>query len=345
MKLNQREAEFLKTVLRDWVEEGRLSEEQAKQLEESMEVDTFNWKSLAQTAFAVAIVSGITSFVIVLKQNLLVDLFYRLINAPYPILAGLFTLAAGTLFMLGYRRKRRQPGSLYSSEAILLLGASFAGAAIAFTGKSFDQGLNHYAILILAGAVLYLALGKVLSSLPLWLLGLATAGAWFGAETAYLSDETYLFLGMNYPLRFVIFGLLVTGAAIGIRQLPWDQIYGELTYSAGLFFTFVALWLLSIFGNYANWSAWEMAPWHDFLGYSLLLALVSAGAIWWGHRSGDQLLRGFGIIFFMLNLYTKYFEYAWDYLHRALFFAILALSFWLVGRRAERIAGYSEKQE
>lgn len=345
MKLNRREAEFLRTVLRAWVEKGRISEKQAQELEDSLEVSTFNWRNLAQTAFAVAIISAITSFVIVLKQNLLVDLFYRLINAPYPVLAGLFALLAAASFIWGDRRKRRQPDRLYSSEAILLIGAAFAGAAIAFTGKSLDQGLNHYAILILAGTMLYLVLGKALSSLPLWMLGLAAAGAWFGAETAYLSGESHRFLGMNYPLRFVGFGLLVTGAALGLRRLSWDRIYAELTYSAGLFYTFVALWLLSVFGNYASWNAWEAAPWHDFLGFSLLLALVSAGAVWWGHRSGDQLLRGFGIIFFLLNLYTKYFEHAWGYLHRALFFAFLAVSFWWIGRRAENIAGFSEKQE
>ncbi|MBL4678753.1 MAG: hypothetical protein JKY70_21555, partial [Mucilaginibacter sp.] len=35
--------------------------------------------------------------------------------------------------------------------------------------------------------------------------------------------------------------------------------------------------------------------------------------------------------------YTKYFEYFWESTNKTIFFAILALSFWLVGRKAEKI--------
>jgi len=47
------------------------------------------------------------------------------------------------------------------------------------------------------------------------------------------------------------------------------------------------------------------------------------------------MMRGFGLTFFFIELYTKFFEYFWDGLHKAIFFAILGVSFWLVGRKAE----------
>ncbi|PYM49677.1 MAG: hypothetical protein DME14_08055 [Candidatus Rokuibacteriota bacterium] len=35
--------------------------------------------------------------------------------------------------------------------------------------------------------------------------------------------------------------------------------------------------------------------------------------------------------------YTRFFEYFWDSLHKAVFFAVLAVSFWYLGRKAEAI--------
>ena len=35
--------------------------------------------------------------------------------------------------------------------------------------------------------------------------------AWMGAETGYISGYGMYFLGMNYPLRFVLFGAMLTG--------------------------------------------------------------------------------------------------------------------------------------
>ena len=39
----------------------------------------------------------------------------------------------------------------------------------------------------------------------------------------------------------------------------------------------------------------------------------------------------------LINIYTRYFEYFWDVTDKALFFIILGLSFWLIGRKAEKI--------
>jgi len=38
-----------------------------------------------------------------------------------------------------------------------------------------------------------------------------------------------------------------------------------------------------------------------------------------------------------LGIYTLYFSLLWDVIHAGLFFFILAVSFWLLGRKAERI--------
>jgi hypothetical protein len=35
-------------------------------------------------------------------------------------------------------------------------------------------------------------------------------------------------------------------------------------------------------------------------------------------------------------MYTRYFEYFWNSMHKALFFALLGISFWLIGSKAEK---------
>ena len=55
------------------------------------------------------------------------------------------------------------------------------------------------------------------------------------------------------------------------------------------------------------------------------------------YRFDDAVARGFGITFFLLGIYTLYFSLLWDVIHAGLFFFILAVSFWLLGRKAERI--------
>ena len=69
----------------------------------------------------------------------------------------------------------------------------------------------------------------------------------------------------------------------------------------------------------------------------VLFAAASGIAIWYGLTFDDHVSIGFGITFLFLNLYTRFFEHFWDSLHKAVFFALLGVSFWFLGSRAERI--------
>lgn len=70
---------------------------------------------------------------------------------------------------------------------------------------------------------------------------------------------------------------------------------------------------------------------------SLACALLSAAILLLGLRNDDGVLRGFGLTFLGINLYTRFFEFLWADLHKAIFFALLAVSFWFLGSRAESI--------
>jgi uncharacterized membrane protein len=151
------------------------------------------------------------------------------------------------------------------------------------------------------------------------------------------------FLGMNYPLRFVFFGaaLAALGIAGDAARSPGSSerllAMSAQTKVVGLLYLFVALWIMSIFGNYGDLKEWQELPQYALLHWSVIFAAAAIAAVWYGLRRDDGVLRGFGLTFFFINLYTRFFEYFWNNIHKAVFFAVLAGSFWYLGSRAEAL--------
>ena len=213
------------------------------------------------------------------------------------------------------------------------------GVAFALTYLSFvlDIAEGYFAILILLASALYAALAVQLNSKLTWFLAIGTLAVWFGTETAYRSGWEAYFLGMNFPLRYVLFGLLLLAMSFGLRRLPLTRPFAPLTYATGLLGLFFSLWLLSVFGNHGNYATWDEAARSSFLYWALLLAVGSGLAIYYGLKQHDRLTSEVGLTFLLINVYTRYFEYGWDSLHKVAFFAILAASFWLLGKKAEKL--------
>jgi hypothetical protein len=162
-------------------------------------------------------------------------------------------------------------------------------------------------------------------------------GGWIGAETGYVSGWGAYYLGMNYPLRFVLFGIVLIAAGLALPKWKRRREFSRSTLGMGLLYLFIALWIMSIFGNYGDLYEWRDARHIELFHWSLTFGAAAICAIYFGIRKEDAMLRGFGITFLMINLYTRFFEYFWNGLHKAAFFAVLAASFWYIGSRAEKI--------
>ena len=59
-------------------------------------------------------------------------------------------------------------------------------------------------------------------------------------------------------------------------------------------------------------------------------------ALYLGVRYKDDIARDLGIVFLLINFYSRYFEFFWDTLHKGLFFLLLAVSFYFIGRWIEK---------
>ena len=173
--------------------------------------------------------------------------------------------------------------------------------------------------------------------MQVWVFALLSLGAWYGAETGYLSDWGNHFLGLNYPQRYVAFGGLMVACRFLLAGKKWFTTFDYSTYVVGMLYLFISLWFLSIFGNSESWIRWYSTKQVELWAWNLLILFGSVVAIFLGLKRDDAVARGFGITFFLLGIYTLYFSLLWDVMHAGLFFFILAVSFWLLGRKAEKV--------
>ncbi len=343
LQLGKKETETVKNALSHWEESGLLDTATAEKLSGDIQTQGFDWQRLAFYAFLFAIGSIVVSILLLLADEWIIKLIEELIDAPHWVKSLFFGALAAVFYLLGSRRKAKMPEQIYSNEALFILGVIATAVSATFLGLQFDTGSGHFSLIILLLTVIYSIIAYVLRSQVIWLFFLVALGAWFGTETGYVTNWEGLFWGMNYPLRFVVFSFLLVAASFVLTK-PTLAIFGPITYTFGLFQLFVSLWLLSIFGNHSDFDIWTDVKQTELWGWGVLMAAVSAGAIFYGLKYDDNTSRDFGLAFLLVNLLTRYVEYGWDTLHKAIFFLILAVVFWLLGKKAETLWNLGRKK-
>ena len=335
MKVTKKERRFLERVLADWARLGLLDSAQQSALNDSLEKKTFDWQRLARYAFWGALACILISAGAVIMDERLLAIIEDLFNSPPAIKSLFFFGLSLVIFWAGLGLRRRNPERVFSLDAVYFLGVVSLATSIGFLGQALDTGSGHFSLLLILAASVYGVIGLCLSSRLVWLFSLLSLGSWFGAETGYISGWGSYYLGMNYPLRFVLFG----GALTLLSYLMVGRFCGfeRITRIMGLLYLFVALWILSIFGNYGDIESWVKVRQYELLHWSLMFGLASFVAIAIGLKFDDGVMRGFGLVFLFINLYTRFFEFCWDGLHKAAFFSLLGISLWLLGRYAEKV--------
>jgi len=336
-KFDKKESVFLRKALLNWKEIKLLDEAQFQRLNSDIEENAFDWGRLAKYCMWVSVICIFIAVSAFLADEALVAFIRKIFNAPHLVKClGFSALATGS-FWWGIKRKSEMPENTYSNEALLFLGVVATAAAIYELGRVFDNGSGHFSILLLLSFFVYGILGFLFSSNLIWLFSIFSLGSWFGTETGYASGWGAYYLGMNYPLRFVFFGTALVGVALRLETVAKFKNLFKTTLVMGLLYLFVALWTMSIFGNYNDLELWNHTGHLELFLWSLLMAIASGAAIFHGLKYGSRITKGFGITFLMINLYTRYFEYFWNTMHKAIFFGILGVSFWFLGARAERL--------
>lgn len=324
---------------------GLIPDAQAATLAGTIEVQYFDWRRLAKYSFWVALFSIVSSVSAALSDRMLQDFLKAVFDSPALVKCATLSLGAAGLYRWGLLRRAQAPDTMYRNEALLFLGVLATAGAIYHLGMALDTGSGHFSMLLLLSFLIYAALGVTLESNLIWVFALASLGGWMGTETGYMSGWGAYYLSMNYPLRFVLFGALLTGCALALEQHPIAQRFYRSTLAMGLLYLFIALWIMSIFGNYGDIHSWQRVKQIELFHWSLIFGAVAGWAIYHGLRHDNDMTKGFGLTFLGINLYTRFFELFWDNLHKAIFFALLALSFWHIGSKAEAIWNLGKREE
>jgi len=345
MKLPRKQAVVVRDAIERWRQDGVIPDAQAATLAATIDVQYFDWRKLAKYSFWIALFSIVSSVSAALSDRWLMHLLQRLFDTPPIARCVLLATAAAGLYRWGLARREETPDKIYRNEAIFFLGILATAGAISQLGIALDSGSGHFSLLLLLSFLIYAVLGIVLEANLIWVFSLASLGGWMGTETGYMSGWGAYYLGMNYPLRFVLFGGLLTACALSLEAHAIGQRFFRSTLVMGLLYLFIALWIMSIFGNYGDLPSWGRVKQIELFHWSILFGAAAGWAIYHGLRHDNDITKGFGLTFLGINLYTRFFELFWDSLHKAVFFALLAASFWYIGSKAETIWNLGKENE
>lgn len=335
--LTRKEAGIVKDSIEAWQQEKIINSVEAERLKSAISIIPFNWKKLAKYSFWVAIITFIISIGSLISDIDIQRIFAYLFNAPASYKCISLTILSCLIFWLGKYRQKKRPSQFYQNEAILFIGVLVTASAVYQLGRAIDTGSGHFSLLILLSCILYAVLGYWFKSKLIWFFSILSLGAWFGAETGYISGWGAYYLGMNFPMRFVLFGGVLTALAYHMHRIPQLALFENVTLVMGLLYLFIALWILSIFGDYGDMSVWRNVKQIELMHWSLLFAIGAIIALYHGLKTDNSITKGFGLTFLFINLYTRFFELFWNQLYKGVFFALLAISFWWLGSKAEKI--------
>lgn len=246
----------------------------------------------------------------------------------------LFFIAGGTLWWVGVRLAREPAGRMpVAGVAILTIGLMLIGGSLLLSGIGYDEvHFDRTPLALLVIALLSVATAyRYRLRWPLF-LGLLCAFHGLGSWGSYSAGGSYVFDIQNPRAMAVIAGL---AALLGLWHQQAEQ--EPLRHFSGFGRLYVIFGLL-----YCNCSLWFLSL-HDYNSYQsgLPILLFTVGAISQlviGARFKHPSFTGFGVVFLGIDLYTRFYEYAWDYLSVAAFFAAAGVVGVLLGWLFEHAA-------
>ena len=221
---------------------------------------------------------------------------------------GLFMVA---LFALGLKLDRARFAmtrlSLQLCGSLTLIGLTFV------LGYLFSTSSGNWPALLLIDLVILIPLAYLLRNALILILSAVVFFTWFGGFTGYASGWGAYWFGMNYPLRFLGAGIVIILIGL-LHRANEDSLlssyreFYKVWLSGGLFFSEMALWLLSLFGNFnLEDDYWHDAATGELFLFNLLWAGLNIGLLVFGSKYLMRMLRGYGVTFLIIQGYTLFF--------------------------------------
>lgn len=257
-----------------------------------------------------------------------------LVSQSIIVAALLLFLAGVVLWWIGLRLARdparRMP---VTGVAILTVGLMLIGGSLVLGGLADERGgLDRSPLALLVTALLSVATAyRYRLRWPL-LLGLLCAFHGLGSWERYAGGGLYLFDIQDPRAMAVIAGL---AALMGLWHQQAEEGplrhfsgFGRLYVIFGLLYFNCSLWFLSLGSYYSP----ETGFW------TLLFTLGGVSQLVLGARFKHPSFTGFAVVFLGIDLYTRFYEHAWNRLSVAAFFVAAGVLGILLGWLFERAA-------
>ena len=226
-------------------------------------------------------------------------------------------ITAPLLATVGVEFAARRERSLYFASLFALVAVACFVLDMSMLGQIFAITPSQNAFLIWGLFGLSLAYGYglrlVLVAALTSLLGYlsATVGTWSGVYWLSFGERPENFL-LGGAALFTV-GLLGQGTPVGFNAIY--RIYGLLVL-------FIAILVL------ANWGAGSYLPFSNGVienCYQTAGFVIAGLTIWLGIRRHWSGVVNLGSTFFVIFLYTKLFDWWWDWMPKYLFFLVMGL--------------------
>ena len=332
MEAGKSEADILLSAIAEWEHTGKLSPEQAADLRRSIELKQSPRQQIAQYFFFIALFCTLLAFAAIFLNEKLLEKI-KLYFSWSDMVIALITAVLSVLWFWYISRKKKSISEA-AYEVYMVLGGLSVLTSLVYWCKEIGIDKTYTAFLSIALPLLAV-LAHLFRSRALWIGAIATAIIWFGAVSTWQSVNN-MYLGMNYPVRYTVFGLVILGISFVQQQVRAISFAWRITYLTGLFAFFTGLWGVSIFGNYGSLAEWHQVRQIHVLAWSVVFAVAAAVTFYLGVKYKDETARDMGVLFLLINLYTRYFEYFWDTMNKGIFFLVLAITFGFLGWWLER---------
>jgi uncharacterized membrane protein len=244
--------------------------------------------------------------------------FYRFWGGLGTIMQVAILVSAPLCVVIGVDYAARREKTLYFASLLSLIAFTCFVLNLSVLGTIFNIIPSQNAFLVWGGFAMLLAYA---SGLRLMLIAGMTCLMGYLAATVGTWGGCYWLSFGERPENFILAGaLLILLGAVPHRD---HGNFPNLYRGYGLLTSFIAILILS------NWGRGSYLPWSPGVveaAYQVFGFLLSAGVITLGIRRQWPGLTNLGSTFFVLYLYTKLFDWWWDWMPKYLFFLLIGLS-------------------
>jgi uncharacterized membrane protein len=336
MEMEKNETVIIQKAIQKWQSEGIIDKATAERMKQGYEMDDSNSMVLSTYALIASVSCGLLAFGALVMDEKWIELIRKRFGFSEVFVGIGFVLLTLMFVFLSKKRLKKTPDADAANEAYNITVVLSLAVAIAYIGRSIGYHNGNYAPVLFLAGMLYGAIAVYLRSGLLWVTAIVAVVGWWAAQTYYWSSGADYFLGMNYAMRMMLFSVLIILLQFVTMYVKKLQAFTSPTKIIAWISFLTAAWSLSILGNSSSIEVWadikQGKLWYWAVGFTIVLI----GLILYAFRKKDPFLRDVTLVFFLINIYTRYFEYFWDKTNKGLFFAILAFSFWWIGKAAEK---------